>query len=305
VSAEGSGEPHSAQYFGHQRDFWWNEDFLQLLRRRLELDRTSSVLDVGSGVGHWTALFATALTPDAELVGVEPESRSVSQAAERARSLGLSDRVRYVEGVAESLPFADSSFDLVTCQTMLMRLADVAVAIAEMCRVLRGGGLLLVAEPNNSAGLLVATNLSAGETVDQQLERVRFYLTCERGKIALGEGDSSVGDLIPGHFADAGLVEIQTFLNDKTFMLVPPYRTDAEQALKAAILEAAEERRWVWSESDARRFYLAGGGELGEFDEGWQRRLVDLDRDAKALRESRLVTAGGGIHYVVCGRLPG
>lgn len=303
MSAE--GEPHSAAYFGRQRDFWWNEDFLELLGRRLSLDRARSVLDVGSGVGHWTGLVATELTPDAELVGVEPESRSVSQAAERARSLGLSDRVRYVEGVAESLPFADSSFDLVTCQTMLIHVADVAAAIAEMCRVLRSGGLLLVAEPNNGSDLLVDTNCSTGEAVDERVERIRFYLTCEHGKIALGEGDSSVGDLIPGHFAEAGLVEIQTFLNDKSFMLVPPYRTDAEQALKAAILEAAEERRWVWSESDARRFYLAGGGEAGEFDERWQRRLVDLDRDAEALRENRLVTAGGGIHYVVCGRLPG
>lgn len=305
MSAEGSGEPHSAEYFGRQRDFWWNEDFLALLRTRLSLDRTRSVLDVGSGVGHWTTLFATELTPDAEVVGVEPESRSVSQAAERARSLGLSDRVRYVEGVVESLPFADSSFDLVTCQTMLIHVADVTAAIVEMCRVLRNGGLLLVAEPNNNCNLLVATSASAGEAVDERVERVRFYLTCERGKIALGEGDSSVGDLIPGHFAEAGLVEIQTYLNDKTFMLVPPYRTEAEQALKAAMIEAAEERRWVWSESDARRFYLAGGGEAGEFDERWQRRLVDLDRDAEALRENRLVTAGGGIHYVACGRRPG
>jgi SAM-dependent methyltransferase len=298
-------EPHSAAYFGRQRDFWWNEDFLGLLRRRLALDRVRSVLDVGSGVGHWTALVATTLVPDGQVVGVEPESRSVTEALERASTLGLSDRVRFVEGVAESLPFEDSSFDLVTCQTVLIHVADVAKAVAEMCRVARGGGLVMVAEPNNKAGLLVATNRSAAQTVEEHVDRLRFYLTCERGKIALGEGDSSVGDLIPGHFAAAGLTEIQTFLNDKAFMLVPPYRSDAEQALSDAMLEAAQQRRWLWARSDARRFYLAGGGHASEFDAGWQRRLAELDGDAEALRANRLLTAGGGIQYIVSGRLPG
>lgn len=298
-------EPHSAAYFGCQRDFWWNDDFLALLRRRLALDRVRSVLDVGSGVGHWAALVATTLVPDGQVVGVEPESRWVSQATERAQGLGLSNRVRFVEGVAESLPFEDSSFDLVTCQTVLIHVADVAQALAEMCRVARSGGLVLVAEPNNNAGLLVSTNRSAEQTVEEHVDRLGFYLTCERGKIALGEGDSSVGDLLPGHFADAGLTEIQTFLNDKAFMLVPPYRSDAEQALKAAMLEAAEQRRWVWAPGEARRFYLAGGGQASEFEGRWQRRLAELDRDVEALRGNRLVTAGGGIQYVVCGRLPG
>jgi ubiquinone/menaquinone biosynthesis C-methylase UbiE len=299
--ADGS-EPHSAAYFGPQRDFWWNEDFLELLRRRLGLEQAGSVLDVGSGVGHWTALVASTLAPGGQVVGVEPESRSLSEAVERARTLGLSDRVRFVEGVAESLPFEDSSFDLVTCQTVLIHVADVGQAIAEMCRVAKHGGLVLVAEPNNSAGLLVSTNLSAEQTVEEHLDRLGFYLTCERGKIALSEGDSSVGDLLPGLFADAGLTEIQTFLNDKAFMLVPPYRSGAEQALKAAILEAAEQQRWIWARRDARRFYLAGGGLESGFAECWERRLAELDREAEALRSNRLVSAGGGIQYAVCGR---
>lgn len=29
--------PHSAEYFGEQRDFWWNHDFLQLMARRWNL----------------------------------------------------------------------------------------------------------------------------------------------------------------------------------------------------------------------------------------------------------------------------
>jgi hypothetical protein len=44
---------------------------------------------------------------------------------------------------------------------------------------------------------------------------------CERGKTQVGEGNSSVGDLLPGLLAEAGLVAVQCALDDNTFALVP------------------------------------------------------------------------------------
>ncbi len=43
---------HSAEYFGETRDHWWNIDYLELIGRRLALERARDVLDVGCGVGH-------------------------------------------------------------------------------------------------------------------------------------------------------------------------------------------------------------------------------------------------------------
>jgi hypothetical protein len=40
-------KPHSAEYFGESRDFWWNQDFLELMAKRLQLAQVESVLDVG------------------------------------------------------------------------------------------------------------------------------------------------------------------------------------------------------------------------------------------------------------------
>lgn len=89
---------------------------------------------------------------------------------------------------------------------------------------------------------------------DELVERIAFALICERGKAALGEGDNSVGDLLPGYFAHAGLLDIQTFLNDKTFALVPPYSAPAQQALRTEMLEEAESDRWVGrSASETKR----------------------------------------------------
>ncbi|MGA1192723.1 MAG: hypothetical protein ACO3XO_10635, partial [Bdellovibrionota bacterium] len=44
---------HSAEYFGRQRSFWWNSDFLSLMATRWNLRNANKILDVGCGVGHW------------------------------------------------------------------------------------------------------------------------------------------------------------------------------------------------------------------------------------------------------------
>jgi hypothetical protein len=51
--------------------------------------------------------------------------------------------------------------------------------------------------------------------IEELVDLIWFCLTCERGKIALGEGNGSVGDLVPGYFTDDGLVDVEAFLSDK------------------------------------------------------------------------------------------
>jgi ubiquinone/menaquinone biosynthesis C-methylase UbiE len=300
-----SGEPHSAAFFNPQRDFWWNDDYLELLGRRFGLSTVQTVLDVGAGVGHWGALLLPLLAPEATITGVERDPRWVADATRRASELSIDDRCSYLEGVAEALPFQDGSFDLVTCQTLLIHVPDVAAVVGEMLRVLRPGGLLLVAEPNNLAGQLIANSATADQTVEELVERFEFALIYERGKTALGEGNSSVGDLLPGYFARAGLKDVQTFLNDKTFELVPPYSTPAQQALHGAIVADADVQSWSGlTEAETRRCYLAGGGNEETFADRWQRRLDEARSIVRGLSSDSLDTAGGGIQYVVAGRRP-
>lgn len=306
MAVDPGGEPHSAAFFNPQRDFWWNADYLQLLAARFELGGVRSALDVGAGVGHWGTLLLPLLAPDATIIGIERDSRWITRAQERATALGIEDRCRYVEGVAESLPYDDETFDLVTCQTVLIHVADVSMVIGEMVRVLRPGGLLLVAEPNNLAGHLVAASSTVDYTTDELLERIGFALICERGKAVLGEGNSSVGDLLPGLFARAGLLDVQTFLNDKTFELFPPYAALAQKALRLALLDAAESDCPAGvSESEAKRYYIAGGGDPDAFQSRWRRRLDEVRQTARLLTANQLHTAGGGLQYIVAGRRPG
>src|SRR5690349_10848226 len=125
--------PHSAQFLqSAARDHWWNLDHIELWARRVGLDDVGSVLDVGCGVGHWGRLLANVLPPAATLVGIDREPRWVEEAAERAAEAGLDDRFSYRLGSAEELSFEDESFDLVTCQTVLIHVADARQVIREM-----------------------------------------------------------------------------------------------------------------------------------------------------------------------------
>ncbi|RJS93161.1 class I SAM-dependent methyltransferase [Salinisphaera sp. Q1T1-3] len=56
-------------------------------------------------------------------------------------------RLQAVHGHAEALPFADDSFDLVTCQTVLIHVRDPHVAIREMQRVARPAGWCCASSP--------------------------------------------------------------------------------------------------------------------------------------------------------------
>src|SRR3954447_23803444 len=134
-------DSHSAEYFGDTRDYWWNLDFLDLMGKRLSFHNVKDVLDVGCGVGHWGRLLAKVLPTTAHVQGIDRDPRWVQEAEARATAHGLASRFNYKVGVAETLPFADATFDLVTCQTVLIHTADPGAVIDEMIRVARPGGL--------------------------------------------------------------------------------------------------------------------------------------------------------------------
>src|SRR5436190_10401494 len=192
-------EPHSAEQFGSQRDFWWHRDFLDLMAKRWRLAEASSLVDIGCGRCHWSRLLYPYLRSPATFAGMDRETRWVAEAREHFRSAFPNvapDLLTFVEGNATAIPLPDDSFDVVTCQTVLMHLAQPTDAVREMVRILRPGGLLVCVEPNNLWNYLAFTSLSASEPVDIIVRRFEFWLRYHRGKIAAQEGDHTIGDLL-------------------------------------------------------------------------------------------------------------
>jgi SAM-dependent methyltransferase len=103
------------------------------------LDRLAGdgpVLDLGCGHGFWTSHMAER---GMRVVGIEPEVERVAEAAASARA-------PVVAGDGSSLPFGDATVGLVWCIHVLHHLDDPVRVLAEIRRVLRPGGHLVLAE---------------------------------------------------------------------------------------------------------------------------------------------------------------
>jgi ubiquinone/menaquinone biosynthesis C-methylase UbiE len=115
----------------------------RLVVEALQLRGGEAVLDVGAGPGLLACEMADAVGPDGSVRGVDP-SDSMLAIAERRRASADGDRVGFVRGDAGQLPFADDSFDAAVSTQVYEYVADMPAALAEVRRVLRPGGRLLV-----------------------------------------------------------------------------------------------------------------------------------------------------------------
>ena len=101
------------------------------------------VLDVATGTGSFVRFLLDGLRDHAEIVGIDANAERAA-----AFSEAFADRpdVRFVEMDAHRLVFPDGSFDTVCVSNSLHHFTDPAPVLAEMLRVLRPGGHVVVNE---------------------------------------------------------------------------------------------------------------------------------------------------------------
>ena len=214
----------------HVRHFMWHDDYIDLLSHRLELASVRTLVEIGSGLGYLAGLFGLYMKAGSIVRGFDIDPRVVEEAALLAAKRPFSVSFQFEQAEPHHLPLADGTADLVISHHVMTGVAGAAAAVAEMVRVVRPGGRVVCIEPNSMVQALVADSDTCDYDVEDRLRLVRYQLYYERGKRALGRGDDSVGDRLPGLFREAGLSHVEVRLSDKAGALVPPYDSEEKHA---------------------------------------------------------------------------
>ena len=122
----------------------------RLLRtRKFDLRGARNILDVGSGAGQIAQHLIKYAEPDAAITCIDLSLGMLRRARARLKS----DVPSHVVADLSRLPFADGSFDCVTCGYVLEHLPDARTGLAELARVMsRGGRMLLLTTEDNFPG---------------------------------------------------------------------------------------------------------------------------------------------------------
>jgi len=102
------------------------------------------ILDVATGTGD-LAIAAMKLNPR-HITGIDISRKMLETGREKIRRKGLSDKIDLIECDSENICFEDSSFDVAMVAFGVRNFTDVVKGLAEMRRVIRNGGLILVLE---------------------------------------------------------------------------------------------------------------------------------------------------------------
>ena len=143
------------------------------------VNASSLLLDVGSGRGNHSCALAQRF--GCAVVGLDVAPFHIEQGRARAVQEGVSDRVSFVQGDIQALPFEDERFDFLWSRDMLMHIPALPLALAECARILKPGGDMLVfttvaterMEPKEAAWLHASFGL-VPESMDEGAVEVAF-----------------------------------------------------------------------------------------------------------------------------------
>ena len=184
----------------------------RFVAERLALRPGAALLDLGCGTGDQTRALAPQVVPGGRALGMDLSQTMIGEARRRAAAGDLP--VEFEVGDAQSLPFANATFDACRTERMLIHVPDPRAALAEMVRVTRPGGRVGVIDAD--------TETMVFDSVDRPLTRrvvAAFADSFQNGWIARQ---------LPRLMTEAGLTELT----------VEPYVLSFRPPVTATILDA-------------------------------------------------------------------
>jgi ubiquinone/menaquinone biosynthesis C-methylase UbiE len=188
-----------------------------------------TVLDLGSGAGIDCFLASRQVGPSGRVIGVDMTPEMIERARANQRAGGY-DNVEFRLGEIEALPVADSSVDVVISNCVLNLSTDKARVLADVHRVLRPGGRVVVSD--------MVSDLPVPAVLEGNLDAVSACLPTLR--------DTYLNQFRAAGFADARITEEKAYpasyiLEDESvqaFLAAHPSEVDALTAFAASIVGA-------------------------------------------------------------------
>jgi ubiquinone/menaquinone biosynthesis C-methylase UbiE len=158
-------------------------------------DGQNPILDVGTGTGQIPIELCRQSTP-AEVVAIDLAEHMLAVGRENVRAAGLQERIRLERQDAKKLPYADGRFAAVISNSIVHHIPDPGRVLAEMVRVLRPGGTLLVRDllrPSDEAAIQHIVRTYAGDANDHQRQMFADSLHAALTLVELRELVASLG----------------------------------------------------------------------------------------------------------------
>lgn len=131
-------------YYSAENEAFCEQEF-DYVGKILNAPKDSIILDAGCGdCAHSIRLAKRGFLVEA----VDVSEIVLELARENIKTRGFEDRIHIQHGSLLALPYEDGAFNYALCCGVLMHIPDVDKAIAELARVLRSGGTLVVSEAN-------------------------------------------------------------------------------------------------------------------------------------------------------------
>lgn len=138
------------------------------------------VLDLAGGTGDLTRQFAKRAGHEGQVVLADINDSMIHIGRDKLLDQGLVDNIRYTQANAETLPFADNSFDCISIGFGLRNVTDKDRALRSMTRALKPGGRLLVLEFSKPGNKLL----------NKLYDGYSFSILPALGKLLVNDSDS-------------------------------------------------------------------------------------------------------------------
>jgi ubiquinone/menaquinone biosynthesis C-methylase UbiE len=143
-------DPHNHKHLGNPAGLNLADRFLAPVDRQivnwLKLEPGSRVLDAGCGGSGMTRLLAEAVGAEGEVIALDANPQLLEWGKAQVKDTVLSERISFQEGDVRKLPFLENEFDLVWCSRVIHGLSDQLAGVAELARVTRPGGRVILRE---------------------------------------------------------------------------------------------------------------------------------------------------------------